>query len=663
MDIKLNVHGDNIVECDRLFRYVCSGLGVSAEQVSGPVDSVTCPAYVVKLDGRRILFQFLPGYGEGRWNQDIVGFVKRSGLLREAADAVLTRVEDGAERPLAAVEFCGALPAGNQAWQRHGRALSFAQAGIPYFFVAELGGFELDANRERIAPRMPNPAVPFSLLALTLNRGSVCLPVYEPNAGAAPNTINRYRSVFGGQKLREFLGLVVLGRDTAQTVADLCEKCIGLVKLLASARRQQDSLTAEEWQQAHDSISTGRSIPDFLMETKRLAWSKRASVERTPTAQEFMDLGSRYGFGLTSSSLPMSFVPKSRRAAFADETKKLYPSVGRKFVEWLANDRESLAIAWLMGFKPKGDDARPDRGLPPMVRMLAGPDVQLLTFVYGPVPVAHLERLGTNRTLLARDNGLWEAILAVSDGVLVDSMTKPKSLPHEHLRGAHDTASREIPERLHVVPRVRRLGEQDVDTALHVAFKFLGEGFVFEGMCNPPGGDWSGISFRWGSAAPEFRWLTLPRVSADRGKRPDHVFAVFGHGGSVVCLCVESKEEAHALDANIGPRLRDYVEALLDTPPSIYRQEPGAWRVHGSSWRCPDTTFASAGAYLGVEQDPFHGLSGSTGLDIQMGLEFRQDARHCVLHLRGETALGRSLVSHLASCQGWCDLVAVQVSS
>ena len=665
MDTVFNVHGDNIVECDRVLEHIRRGLNVPSERVVGPLDSVTCPAYIMELDDRRIQFRFLPGYGERRWNQDILGFVKQSGgLLREAADVVLTRVENGAERPLAAIEFCGALPAGNQAWQRHGRALSFAHANIPYFFVAELGGFELDANRTRKAPRMPNPAVPFSLLAMTLHHGSVCLPVYEPNAGASLDTVERYRPVFGQETLRQFLRSVILGKDTGRIVADLCDKCIALVKLLAESRRKQDGLTVDQWQGAYDAARAGQSVPEFLMTAERLLWKKKTSIKQTSTARRFMGLGARYGFGLTSSSLPMSIVPKRWRATFARKARKFYPALTNDFIAWLASDRQNLAIAWLMGFKPKGEDARPDRGLPPMVRMLAGTDSELLTFVYGPVPSAHWEGLTSDPEGLARENGLWEAILGVSDGVLVDSTTGPHRFPYEHLKSTPIAVSRSRPAHLHVSAEVRCLGEQDVDTALHIAFKSLGKDVVFEGMCNPPGGDWSGISFRWSGAGREFRWVTLPRVSAQGGKRPDHVCALFGHGHHVVCLCVESKEVARSLDNNIGPRLSTYTETLFATPPSICRDEESEeWEIHRTVWQLPNTTFASAGAYLSVEEDPFQGLSDDTGLDMQIGLEFRENASHCVLHLRGDTELGRSLVTYIDSHEDWSDLVTVHVSN
>lgn len=87
------------------------------------------------------------------------------GVLRESADAILTRFSDDTESPILAIEFCSALPAGNQAWQRSGRAYSMAKAGIPYLFITELGGFELSVDRKKKAARLPNPAVPYSYSA------------------------------------------------------------------------------------------------------------------------------------------------------------------------------------------------------------------------------------------------------------------------------------------------------------------------------------------------------------------------------------------------------------------------------------------------------------------------------------------------------------------
>ena len=663
MSSKFNIHGDNIVECDRVLSYICAALDVHPDGVAGPTGSVTCPIYTMEHNGRSLVFQHLPGYGEHRWNQDVLSFIKRSGgRLREAADAILTSVVDGVETPLVAIEFCSALPAGNQAWQRHGRALSFSYACIPYFFVAELGGFELNAERKKIAPRMPNPTVPFSLLAMTLHGGSVCLPVYEPNAGATVETSIGYRTTFGRHDFLQFIKVGLLGGSSEEAVTRLKAKCIALVKILADSRVRSDGLTSAQWEGAYNALRGGQSLIDFLQATDNLQWKKKTSTDLSNTAKRFMDLGAQVGRGLTSSTLPLCFVSRSQRRAFAKSARQIYrSSLSREFVAWLAESRRDLAIAWVMGFKPGGEDARPERGLPPMARMLVGNDTDLLTFVFGPVPTAHWKELVHNHLkALSDSNGLWEAILETSDACLIDGNTG--NSPHGFVLEP-TTGQLHRPSPLCVSPRVLSLGEQDVDTALHVLFRSLGPTVAFEGLCNPPGGDWSGISFRWVSMETEFRWLTLPRVSAN-GKRPDHILALFGHGSRTVCLCVESKDVANSLETKIGPRLRRYTESLLTTAPSVSRdQETDAWRVYDSPWRCPQTTFVSAGAYLGTTDDPFQRIPSDTELDIQIAVAFFENASRCVLHLRGDTETGRSIIESIASHQNQCERATIEISN
>lgn len=663
---EFNIHGDNIVECLRAFNYIISGLGNLVDEIIGPDSSVTCPVYFVRLLDRELSFRLFPGFGERRWSQDIVEYMHRSGgRLREAADAILTRVQDGEEKPFAAIEFCGALPAGNQAWQRHGRAFSFASAKIPYFYVAELGGFELVGDRKRKAVRMPNPAVPFSFIAITEYQCTLCLPVYNANAGATGDTITSFSTVFGNDDFLEYLKLAILGESTAQADQALADKCVTLVELLADSRRRNDGLSADQWRKAYRAICAGRNLPDFLLENVKLPWKKTAYIEAlTDTARLFMELGSKLSLGLASSSLPLSFVPKFERLGFCESLRELYPDLSDEFSSWLGNQEEHLAIAWVMGFKPRGDDARPDRGLPPLTRMLAGEDSELMTFVYGPAPESHWRNLYRNPVFLGNANGLWEAIFAVSDAILVDSATKPASFPRAYLKAdwAPVQEYQSIP--LFVEDRVFQFGEQDVDTALHVAFEALGEDLVLEGMCNPPGGDWSGISFMWANGDPEYRWLTLPRVSAQGAKRPDHVFAVFTNFENTICLCIESKEKAGSLEQGIGPRLTNYVEVLFKTSPSIFRlQKDRPWSIYRNTWNPPKAVFVSAGAFLCDPREPFKGLSENTALDVQIGIAFFQDGRRCTLHMRGNTEAGEALVSDLARLPAWEDFIAIEVNS
>jgi hypothetical protein len=364
-----------------------------------------------------------------------------------------------------AIEFCGALPAGNQAWQRQGRAFSFAHAKIPYFYVAELGGFELDAERGRKAERMPNPAIPFSFFTMTRYQGSVCLPVYEANSGATGEMIERFGSIFGKAEFLEFLRLAVLGDATERAANGLGDKCVALVELLANSKKRQDGLTGNQWKEAHGAMLRGKNLPDFLSEKARLPWKKTAYIDGlTASAKQFMALGAELSLGLTSTALPLSFVPKDRRKSFSAKSKALYPDMSTDFEAWLSKDDKHLAISWVMGFKPRGDDARPDRGLPPLARMLVGDDCELMTFVYGPAPASHWNDLATNPVGLARRNGLWEAVLGVSDAVLADSATKLAGTPRGYMKDAWAAVLNEERIPLHVEAKVLSFGEQDVDT-------------------------------------------------------------------------------------------------------------------------------------------------------------------------------------------------------
>ena len=119
---KLNIHGDNIVECERAFKLCKKALGIKTSSIAKE-STVFCPAYNASTEIDDYFFTFFPGYG--RWNKDILSLLHtEKDSLREAPDVLITEIEKEIEKPLLAIEYCGALPAGNQAWQRSGRGYS-----------------------------------------------------------------------------------------------------------------------------------------------------------------------------------------------------------------------------------------------------------------------------------------------------------------------------------------------------------------------------------------------------------------------------------------------------------------------------------------------------------------------------------------------------------
>ena len=167
-------------------------------------------------------------------------------------------------------------------------------------------------------------------------------------------------------------------------------------------------------------------------------------------------------------------------------------------------------------------------------------------------------------------------------------------------------------------------------------------------MCNPPGGDWSGVSFVWSKEGGEHRWLTLPRVTAEGSKRPDHVFGLFGLGNSVICLCVESKEQPQSLEPQIGHRLINYTKTLFASSPSIWRQNGSeAWDIYTDKWLLLPSDFISMGTYIADEQAPFDRVPLNTELDILCGFVFDKNKPNCVAYVRGLTEKGRKCLDHI----------------
>jgi hypothetical protein len=649
-NMQFNIHGDNIVECERTLSLITRALDGEVINAHGPFDSAVCPLFQVWVRDYNLTlnFRYFPGFG--RWSQDILALIRqRGGLLREAADVIITQVTDTFEEPLIAIEYCGALPAGNQAWQRNGRAYSFAKAGIPYVYMAEVGGYELDVNRGRKSTRIPNPAVPFSYLALSTSTHTLVAQVVVASPGADAISMQSYKDVFGFDVLLSLIRKLILGRGYKEEDESLKHNLLEFVQLLAAGRRRKDTLTPDQWKDAYEFISSGGRLDQYVIQRAPLPWAKMAYIEAlTDSARKLMDCAAKYAVGLTGSSLPICVIPPHEYQSFAEDVRNLYSNLSSTFAEWLLG-REKLAICWIMGFKPRGDDARPDRGLAPMARMLIGEQTDLLTVVYGPAPITTWPYLENDPVGLMKANGLWEAILTVSDAVLIDSRTA-SSLRSRAFLKSHWEAG--IPERrelsILIPPAPVHVGEHDVDTVLHQLFSRLAGDQVFEGMCNPPGGDWSGLSLLTPDRSLELRWLSLPRVTAETAKRPDHLFQVFGIDKAPTALIVESKERAEQVETDIGPRLIKYVMALSSTLPSIQRIFKEVTWTHATVLLPPKSIqFASAVAFVDNAKTDLARMAQRASTDVVFGLDFGDSGRNCTIRAHERTPLGRVILDFM----------------
>lgn len=644
-----HIHGDNIVECERAFELIKRALAEYTLSVRAAGGSPVCPQFeIARLQGQPpFRFTFYPGFS--RWDDDIIQFVReRGGTLREAADVIITGVSLKHEEPLLAIEYCGALPAGNQAWQRNGRAYSYALAGIPYLYVAELGGYELDADRNRKSARMPNPAVPFSYLSYSLEQQTCVLPVFLTSPGADSASRRAHADDFADDELIALTRGVLLDQNPDRTYELLRQKVLALVKKLATQWGKK-TLTPEQWDKAYSSLKQGRSLVEFLVDDGRKSWSKKAYIAGlTATAKALMGLTSTFAIGLTSTELPMCIVPANKRLEFSSRVCSMYRDLPHSFIDWLRRPQH-LAICWIMGFKPRGDDARPDRGLPPLARMLIGDKCDLLSVVYGPAPAGTWIMLRDTPAALIKRNGLWEAILAVSDGLLVDTATDTVT-NHGFVRTQWESViPKAISRNLLVTPSPVRIGENDVDTVLHTLLARHAGPQVFEGGCNPPGGDWSGISLQSVDRECELRWLSLPRVSGSDTKRPDHVFQIFGIAPKPIIFSVESKEVGGDVEKEIGPRLNSFISNLIASPASIERKDCSSSWQHSDHLLDPDLfIFATGAAFISDSKSQIASVIAKAKTDLVLVYNFSQGGGLCDMLLIPNGRTGRLICEYVA---------------
>ena len=137
----------------------------------------------------------------------------------------------------------------------------------------------------------------------------------------------------------------------------------------------------------------------------------------TNTFNKVIEYAKQKSFGVTSTNLPISIFKESARESFSGFLKQTYPHASQDFLDFVAKSNGPLAVAWIAGFKPRGDDARPDRGLSPLLRMSVGSSCDVIAVVYGPAPKAAVDLLKTNQVELGKRNGLWESIIKTTDQI------------------------------------------------------------------------------------------------------------------------------------------------------------------------------------------------------------------------------------------------------
>lgn len=277
----IRIHGDNIVECERTLFMINDALGGCLTLVDSPI---FMPIYKIEVPGLTFHIELLSGHG--RWGVNIGNHIMENGeILREGADSYISEVKDKEEKFLLAIEYCSALPAGNNAWQRNGRALSSVLAGVPYLFMAELGGVELNGMREVIAPRKPNPIVPFSYLTTTKDYEQLCTPVYRPHPSITDELDSFFNEVFGYSEGLKIIRGLLLGENIKDSIGVLAEKSLKLVEILSGEKKRATTLKGKAWKEYLESDNRA----NWILKNSEMVWNKKTS-DKVNAPQRMKDL-------------------------------------------------------------------------------------------------------------------------------------------------------------------------------------------------------------------------------------------------------------------------------------------------------------------------------------------------------------------------------------
>ena len=408
-----------------------------------------------------------------------------------------------------------------------------------------------------------------------------------------------------------------------------------LVRILANDRSRIDTFRNSEWDEFMR-IESGLEKAEWIKNNPNKQVWKKKSGAKVQVTQSFktllIEVQKLNCLSIGAKEIPICLIEKANIRNFIAVLKSIYPyDAIKEVVTQIIKQNKPFIIVWITGFKPRGDDSRPDRGLVPMTRMLFGNDIDILTIVSGPAGKNTWRILKEYPQKLAHMNGLWEAVINLSNYVLADSITSSegviatliqRNIKREKQKVIFDAAK---PNGI--------FSEHDVDTAIHTLFSRQLDSNIFESMCNPPGGDWSGISYWDFTDETEYRWTSLPRVSSIQAKRPDHIIHI-NTTSDEIFLVIESKNHSRDLETNIGSRLVEYVKVLFKVAPTAHKLKNKDWKLFEDiESPLKKIVTLSGGAFCYTNFNDLERAMAKGNLDFIFAFEFKKDGLPSIGHL------------------------------
>jgi len=349
------IHGDNIVECERVTNIIINALHsveIQRKFVSPSTLLIELKAFFDIHPINWILI-LLPGFNKNtkkRWQGNIFSALQDAGsLFDETPDIIISELDNfGTEKILMGIEFCSALQAGNQAWQRSARAFSTGRTGCPYLYVVDFVKYELDATtRKRKALRFPNAAIPYSYINYSKNINNFVAQLYvksEEFNKLNDVTIENFNdSDFAEQDLGIYIVKLMLGLNTFSEQERILNKNLNVVKFLAQHANENINFSASEWEGIYKKHFN--NIVDYAVENVRFNFRKIiASKSRHGKSEEFVNLVAKLSVGFASRELPFGIIPANKRAEFAQKLHELYPYENGSAINFIAHNKKHLIV-------------------------------------------------------------------------------------------------------------------------------------------------------------------------------------------------------------------------------------------------------------------------------------------------------------------------------
>lgn len=589
---ELNIYGDNIVECFKFIKNIQQTFSINKIVFSEKCNFLV-PQVLIKNNEYEFIINLFANYD--KWENNPIQFISKKfgAKLQEYPDVIVFEKKNSNEELLCAVEYSNALLAGNQAWQRQGRCYSFSDVGINFFYVIEIGGKELDTKRKEKSIRYPNPVVILSYLNFLSKYKKKIFPIYSLSSNSTNDFREEYKDIDSTENFTKCLFNILIEKKIEEN---------NLNKIITKTQKYFYKL----YNQANN-INNYKNIEllfnkktnsfNFFSENN-FKWKKSITIRTTETLKKIKLISEKYGHSIISKNLPFVIIPNKNKDNFINELKNIY-KLKKEEIEKI-NSKKNLVLCFILGFKPRGDDARPDRGLNPLLKMIFNEEASIFSFVYGPATKSLLKTLNENTKRAKENNGLIKSILEISDFLIVDSINYPSE--YNKIFFKDNVVTNSTTKNFKSSFKTNKINEHDIDNSIFLFFRFFSKKTFFESMINPPGGDWSNIDLI-DNKKNVYRWTNLPRVSGENTKRPDHIYIFDTDNKNKIGLIIESKYRKEDLEKDIGERLIKYIENLTRFKPNCIKLVNDKKFIHNNTKKFNQKIiFNSAVAYYSNNQ-------------------------------------------------------------